>query len=209
MASERDRILNLINYIESLGLEVNCGKNKARGNKGFFRVKSDDYRIDISKNLDEKETLRVLVHEFSHYIHYVNDKSLKTLNFLNTDIDDILMEELISVTVDSVPKETVRPLFEMQMALKKSIAELGCPSFNLYKQAELKMKKRMLNSINSKISRINRYYNSTTELFARSMEKFILEKDKFQMIAPNLFRIYTEYANKNSQLLNFIKNVNM
>ena len=36
MASERNRILDVLNYVESCGIEVNIGKNKARGNKGFF-----------------------------------------------------------------------------------------------------------------------------------------------------------------------------
>ena len=37
MVSERNRIIRLKEYFESLGIEVNIGKNKARGNKGFFR----------------------------------------------------------------------------------------------------------------------------------------------------------------------------
>ena len=36
MADKRDRILELTKYIESLGVQVNLGKNKARGNKGIF-----------------------------------------------------------------------------------------------------------------------------------------------------------------------------
>ncbi len=207
MVGERDRILTLINYVESLGLEVNYGKNKARGNKGFFRVKSEKYRIDISKDLDSTETLRVLVHEFSHYIHYMNDKTLKSLDFLDKEIDDVLMEELISLTVDSIPKETIKPLFDMQTALKKTIVELQGHKFDIFKLSELRIKKRMLNSVNNKISRINRYYNSATELFARSMEEFILNNETFQSKAPNLFNVYTNYVNKNSLLLNFIKNV--
>ena len=39
MVSTRNRILNLVDYIESTGIVVNIGKNKAQGNKGFFKDK--------------------------------------------------------------------------------------------------------------------------------------------------------------------------
>ena len=49
---------------------------------------------------------------------------------------------------------------------------------------KIKSKKRALNRINSKITKMNKYYNSPTELFARFFEMFVMEKDKLQQIAP-------------------------
>lgn len=206
MASERNRILNLINYLESLDIKTNWGKNKAQGNKGFFRVKSNQYRIDISKNLSDSEALRVLVHEFAHYIHFKNDKTLKTLDFLNIKINDDITEELISITVDSIPKETIEPLFKLKNELKNSIKEIQSNKSNFITNIELNSKQKILNRINAKISRINRYYNSPTELFARSMEKFILEPEDFKKSAPLLHKIYSDYINRDIILLNFINN---
>ena len=83
MASERNRILNLIEYIQSYGITVNIGKNKAQVNKGFFKVTNKEkYRIDIAKGLDEISILSCLVHEFSHFIHYKYDNTLKNLDFI-------------------------------------------------------------------------------------------------------------------------------
>lgn len=206
MVGCRNRIIDLINYIESLGVEVNWGKNKAQGNKGFFRVKSDKYRIDISKSLSDEEALSVLVHEFCHYIHYINDKTLKSLDFLGINSNDDLTEELISITVESIPKKTVEPLFEAQRILKDNIRDIKEQNFNLFNQFELKTKQNALKRINSKIARINRYYNSPTELFARSMELYILDNNKFKNKAPILNEIYSEFVSKNkilSEFLNF------
>ena len=86
------------------------------------------------------------MHEFAHYVHYTYDKTLKSLDFI-IDENDELTEELIKLTVDS---------------------------------------------INSKISRLNRYYNSPTELFARSMEAYILNREVFLKKAPNLAKHYNQ-----------------
>ena len=205
MVSERDRVLSVIGYLKTLGLEVNWKKNKARGNKGFFMAKSDKYRIDISKDLTDKEALRVLVHEFCHYIHYQNDRTLKSLDFLHKELDDVLMEEMISITVSSIKKESVKPLFEMRAALKSDIKKIETSSMSFVQGFELYSKRKMLSRINSKISRINRYYNSTTELFARSMEEFILEKEKFNQKAPNLYILYSDFVKNSDIMLKFLK----
>ena len=114
MVSERDRILSLTKYITSLGVEVNIGKNKARGNKGFFRAGNNNYRIDISKDLDDLSILKALSHEFAHYIHYKEDKSLVSLDFLQAKIDDDIMNELLDITVNLIPKNSIEPLFQLK-----------------------------------------------------------------------------------------------
>ena len=124
MASERNRVLDLINYLEKNGVVVNFGKNKARGNKGFFRVKNDVYRIDVSKEIPEMEQYRVLLHEFAHYIHYSEDKTLKNLSFIFEEMNDEIIDELINLTVDLIPKESVKPLYDLKDKLTKELNDI-------------------------------------------------------------------------------------
>lgn len=112
MASERNRVTRLAEYITSLGVIVNIGKNKARGNKGIFCKKRDGYRIDISENIDADSTLSTLLHEFAHYIHYCNDSTLSSLDFVFKDLSELEQEELIKITVQNVPKEFASSLYK-------------------------------------------------------------------------------------------------
>lgn len=143
MVSTRNRILNLVDYIESTGIVVNIGKNKARGNKGFFKAVGDKYRIDISSKLDDETVLRILIHEFAHFIHYQNDKTLKNLDFIFDDVSDDLLDEMIMLTVESIPKETVSPLFEEKDNLKSKIKKSSSlikqtyQNFNISKPFEI------------------------------------------------------------------------
>lgn len=112
MASERNRVTRLAEYITSLGVIVNIGKNKARGNKGIFCKKRDGYRIDISENIEADSTLSTLLHEFAHYIHYCNDSTLSSLDFVFKDLSELEQEELINITVQNVPKEFASSLYK-------------------------------------------------------------------------------------------------
>ena len=125
MACERDRIINLTDYIKSFGIEVNIGKNKARGNNGYFKFRGkSSYRIDVSKNLSKDKLLAVLLHEFAHFIHYNHDSSLKSLDFIFDDFSDVIKEELIRITVLNVPKETAENLYKNKNEVHKDITEL-------------------------------------------------------------------------------------
>lgn len=264
MACERNRILNLIKYIENNGIKVNIGKNTARGNKGFFKAKNNEFRIDISKTLDDNETFRTLVHEFTHFVHYSYDKKLKSLDFVFKDHS--YDEELINLTVDSIPKDTVKPLFETENKYKqnanlyfnrlKSIypeikkdipfkkIEKNIPydlkyllkydkvkilnnfKFNIIQIDDLPDKNidediknyilmkssfRNLKKIRAKISRLNRYYNSPTELLARSVEYYVTQPEKMKSKAPALYEYFSNLANTGdipmlSKLLSMNKN---
>ena len=72
---------------------------------------------------------------------------------------------------------------------------------------KLKSKKRTLNKIKAKINKLNKYYNSPAELFARSFELYITNKTKLKTIAPNVYEKYETIVKNNSNLLilNFIK----
>lgn len=188
MACERNRILDITQYFESLGIEVNIGKNKARGNKGFFKADNQNFRIDIAKGQTEETIIRTLVHEFAHYVHYSYDKTLKSLDFIINE-DDNLTEELIKLTVDSIPKESVAPIFQAKDKIKSEIKKL--PK-SLTNKLKLNFLQKELNRINSRISRLNKYYNSPTELFARSIETYILDKEVFRKKAPNLAKYYEQ-----------------
>ena len=122
MASERDRILRLTKYLETLGIQVNIGKNKAFGNKGIFRAVKNVYRIDIAKGQTNDVIIKTLTHEFAHFVHYQYDKSLSNLDFIFPNNDEIL-EELISITVQSIPKSTIQPLFDKKKLLNQEIMQ--------------------------------------------------------------------------------------
>lgn len=260
MVSQRNRILNIIEILKTFNIEVNIGKNKARGNRGFFAVSKNFYRIDIAKGLSEELVERTLVHEFAHFVHYINDNSLKSLEFIFPN-NDFIMEELLKITVDLVPKDSIKPLFDLKTKVTQEINDLiaqlkqiyfkfdtnkpfniiedkikgtpykyllkhdrvkfvnffqtkiytvqdfmGDQDVNLY--LNLKSKQRTLKRIKSKISRMNKYYNSPTELFARSFEQFIFNPKFLQENTPNLYLLYikaVEY-DKVPEITNFIKN---
>ena len=242
MVSERNRIIRLKEYFESLGIEVNIGKNKARGNKGFFRgTNNGAYRIDISKNINEEETLSVLLHEFAHFVHFKYDKTLSSLNFAFHNLTELMSEELVNVTVKKIPKNEAKALFDKKDKLSSEIKEMAkqikqtYPDFKLsapYKNFErhfslplkyllkydrikfnnaiysvenlgkdfyelseeeilyvkIKSKQRMIGRINGRISKLNRYYNNPTELFARFVELFYSDRKAAEQIAPNVFK---------------------
>jgi transposase len=74
---------------------------------------------------------------------------------------------------------------------------------------KLKSKQRALKRVNSKISRLNKYYNSPTELFARSFELYIADSNKLLRIAPNVHKEFekTLKENKIKLLTGFVKNL--
>ena len=264
MVSKRDCLVNVKNYLESLNIQVNIAKNAAQGHKGFFSVRNNVYRIDISRKVEQDSILRILVHEFAHYLHFINDNSLRSLDFILGKQSEKLIEELIELTVASIPSETVKPLFEMQATLIAEIAELndklflGCNrneiktiSFELEKKIKktklkyllnydrvkiftlfgpelvsindlqdnsdvtvylkLKSKKRALKRVNSRMNKLNKYYNTPTELFARSFEYFIFEKNVFIEKAPTVYNLYLNafYENKFQIMTNFVNLFNI
>ena len=264
MAGQRDRIIELKNYIESLGVDVNIGKNKAKGNKGFFKArKNSNYRIDIAKNLSDTDVLKVLIHEAAHYVHYRNDSSLKSLDFIFNNRFKEFEEDLISLTVDTIPKDFATELFRQKQPIKDEISVISkkikttYPDINLSQKnnkiqreiSKYKFKhllkydrvkvlngfstkiysidtlsndfkeikpeyldyiklcslKRRLSRINSKISRLNRYYNTPTELFARSFEFYALNSDYMKSLTPNLYNFYKEVVPKIALLSDIVK----
>ena len=57
------------------------------------------------------------------------------------------MEELISITVDLIPKRTIKPLFEIQESLKSEIKNLKSRKKTLLTSLEIQTKQKKLNSI--------------------------------------------------------------
>ena len=181
MACERDRIEKISKFLMDLGVEVNIGKNKARGNKGFFKVKSYKHRIDIALNLSDDEILHVLVHEFAHYLHYTYDHSLKSLEFIFENLTPEILEEMICLTVDLIPKSSVTPLYNALNDLKNELKSA--------QGVKLELKKKMLYRLQAKISRLNRYYNQPTELFARTLESYFMSREDCSRKAPIISKI--------------------
>ncbi len=236
MAGERDRILKIKKFLNTLGIDVNIGRTKARGNKGIFIGRQNSFRIDISKDLPEEKILPVIIHEFVHYVHYLHDKKLKSLNFVFEEITEAEEEELINITVREIPKDFASSLYLQKEKLRAEIKtisgfikseypdfksskgdkalekNLGLPFRYLLKYDRIKIfnkiysvgdvyenisevqrnylllksKQRALARINSKINRLNKYYNTPSELFARFCELYFLNKEKSYELAPNL-----------------------
>ena len=235
MVGERNRILELKEYLSSLGIKLNIGKTKARGNKGVFMHSLDNFRIDISKDLKEDSVLSVMLHEFAHYIHYNYDKSLKKLDFIFENYTEDLQEELINITVQDVPKDFAAALYnrknlvsnDLQKIVKEiklyipdfkisennknieshlnlpikyllrydkvnyygkiySIDKLSDYGLNCVEQLylDIKSKQRILKRLNSRINRLNKYYNNPTELFARFVEYYYMKHEYIQKVAP-------------------------
>ena len=251
MACERDRITELKKYIENKGIILNIGKTKARGNKGFFKYFADGrYRIDISAKISDDSIINVLLHEFTHYIHYCYDKSLKSLDFVFKKNSPEIYEELINVTVNEIPKEFALALMGEKKLLQKEINTLKqeISSFSPEKSFEeviskiersfgspakyllmydkvrvwgkiystetisedfpmlsdiqiayikLKAKKRAIRRIGAKITRLNKYYNTPSELFARFSELYFLNNTLAQRIAPNAVKQMDAIINRN------------
>ena len=255
MACERNRIIELKEYLSSLGISVNIGKNKARGHKGFFMHSFDDYRIDIAKGLPQENIISVILHEFAHYIHYSYDKTLCSLNFIFGDFTDEIKEELIKITVQEIPKNFAEALYTSKSSLNEEIKDIAGkikkikPDFKLsetdksierninyplkyllkydrvkfagklysldkldeYRLGEaeilyllLKSKQRAVKRINSRISKLNRYYNNPTELFARFLDSYYTKSEYTKRTAPIACSILTESKNPYIEKLNHI-----
>ena len=252
MVSQRNRIIELEKYLVSIGIDINIGKNKARGHKGVFMHRSDYSRIDISKNLNDEDILSVLLHEFAHYIHYSYDSSLKSLDFIFDEYTDEIKEELIKVTISDVSKEFATSLYEKKQSLMSEIKDLSneikkrYPEFKLSENFRLieksftnplkyllkydrvkifnklysidnldkdffvdkeqkdyillKSKQRYLKRINSRINRLNKYYNNSSELFARFVSMYYTKPEKVKRLAPGAYQ-----QMKNSELSYFKK----
>lgn len=236
MACERNRVLELKKYFESLGIDVNIGNNKARGHQGVFLRGRNSFRIDISKELkDEEKILSVMMHEFGHFIHYNYDNNLSSLNFVFEDLTDEIKEELIKITVQDVSKQFATSVYTQKQQVNKDIKSLVSKlkqvraDFKLsqkylpietrlsrpYKYLfsydnvnyfgkiysvkriqdydlnedeklyiQIKSQQRMLKRINSKINKINKYYNNPSELFARFIASFYTKNEYTQLVAP-------------------------
>ena len=235
MVGERNRVIELKEYLSSLGICVNIGKNKARGHKGIFMHRLDFSRIDVSDDVEPEKVLSVMLHEFAHYIHYSYDKTLLSLDFVFDNFTDEIREELIKITVNEVPKDfaenlyrkkddlakelkmlllkmkTLNPDFKSSEKNKKIENKIKYPFKYLLKydrinfmsqiysvqEAEkynlgevnllylqIKSKQRAIKRINSKISRLNKYYNNPTELFARFLDAYYTNPEYTFFTAP-------------------------
>lgn len=239
MDNKRDRTEKLINYIKSYDIEINYGKNKARGNKGLFIAKNKNFRIDIAKGIESP--FNVLLHEFAHYVHFKYDKTLKSLDFIFPNLDEDMLDELLEVTVALIPKESIKPIFDKSESLKSDIKHLtsmikvNFPNFkstskitciekklpyplsylikydkvrvgnNFYSINSLdnskvddvtksylclRSKQRALRRLLSKISRLNKYYNAPSELFARGVEMYFTNRSMMENKAPNILKMF-------------------
>ena len=99
-------------------------------------------------------------------------------------------------------RRRVLDLFDVKIYSVESLSE-DC-DINLY--LKLKSKQRAWRRINSKISKINRYYNSKTELFARFFEYYITDYSVLERKAPNALKRFEKVVGlKQIPLINEFK----
>lgn len=112
-----------VKFLKNLDIQVKTN-TKARGHQGFY-LKN---RIDVSKHLDDKRSIEVLVHEFAHYIHNKIESDIAktggSLERLFEQNDCSLIEkELLRVT-DFVDKNSrLMALKRFKSQISKQIKE--------------------------------------------------------------------------------------
>ncbi len=115
----------MVNFVRSLGLDVNTN-TKARGHQGFF-LKN---RIDISSNICFKRKIEVLIHEFTHYIHYQIDPSITkshgslSILFPNSDVERI-ESELFRITKFIDQNKALHTLYTQREKTLDEIKEIS------------------------------------------------------------------------------------
>lgn len=112
----------LINYLKSLGIQVNTS-TKARGHLGFF-LKN---RIDISKNIPPHRVVPTLLHEFAHYIHYGLEPDIThtggSFDKIFKEENPAFEKELIRVTNFVDENSLCVKLYEHKGRIKQQIKE--------------------------------------------------------------------------------------
>lgn len=182
MVGQRDRILNLVKYIQSKKILVNIGKNKARGNKGVFIRTDNAFRIDIAKNMSDDEILHILLHEFAHYFHSLYDKSLKKLDFIFEEYNDEIKNELINITVQYIPKKSAELLFDKKDNCSAEIKKLAQFIKNSYPSFKLSSKDKLIEKqIKFPASCLLKY--DSIKVFNKIYTRDNLEKD-FAYLTP-------------------------
>ena len=170
MDCARNKIIDIVEYMQKLGLDVNFN-TQARGNQVFFLKK----RIDISKKTPQNKILNVLLHEFAHFIHSEIEPNLyKTKGSLEIifNTKDDIFEELVSVTnfIDENSKFTL--LKEHRSKVKSKILEQEKIIKNYYPKFQR----------SKKFSEFNRFIRF-------SKAKYLLKYDRVKYITPILRRI--------------------
>ncbi len=129
----------LINFLKSQGITVKTN-TKARGHHGIYF----NNRIDISKNAAPEKRVPILVHEYTHKIHYDIEKENfykgGTLEVLfNSDILDAHILELTKVTnfVDTNSNLDTTNLKKQEIKTKiKELHNIIKQEFPLFKRSE-------------------------------------------------------------------------
>lgn len=163
----------LINFIKSLGVEVNT-TTKARGYQGFYMKN----RIDVSKNVSKDRFVPTLIHEFAHYVHSQIEPFVeKTGGTLEVLFDDknisVYQDELYAVTniVDKNSK------CEKLKAHKNIIK-------NKIQSYEDKIKSTYPNFMRSKA------FKEFDKYIKRSDARYLLKYDRVKLLKGFLFKKY-------------------
>ena len=125
MISENDyktKKKKFINFLRKQGLTVNT-TTKARGHQGICFKN----RIDISKNIDDKRAIEVIVHEYAHFIHSeIEPETFSTGGTLEKlfDSDNItqIKKELVKITNFVDKNSTLEKFIQRKEELNNQIS---------------------------------------------------------------------------------------
>ncbi|MDD3236705.1 MAG: hypothetical protein PHV37_01235 [Candidatus Gastranaerophilales bacterium] len=159
----------VIDFLEGLNLLIKTD-TKARGHQGIYFKN----RIDVSKHLDEEKAVRVLVHEFAHFIHGKLEDSIYrdggSLNAIfSVDEIDVYYQELLKVT-DFIDKNSrMVTLKKFNKEVKESIKELQT-SIQRYYPSFLRSKR----------------FKEFDKYIKKSNARYLLKYDRVTIVTPFL-----------------------
>jgi hypothetical protein len=163
-------------------------------------LKSLDFIFGELTDEVKEELIKITVHkipkDFASSLYSAKDKVNLEIRELSEKIKKEHKDFKLSQNYKAIEKNFSNPLkyllkYDNVKIFNKvySINKLDV-DFNLTETEteyiKLKSKQRYLRRINSKINRLNKYYNNPTELFARFIELYYTDSDKAKQLAPSL-----------------------
>ena len=173
----------------------------------------EDFSDDIREELI-KVTVEEVPKEYASKLYQAKQDINNDIKLLSADIK--INYPLFKITEKNAEIEKTLPLplryllkydnvkyFNQILSVEK--IDEDCSLNEVQKKyIKLKSKQRALKRINSRISRLNKYYNNNSELFARFVGAYYMKPDLTKRLAP---KAYAKLQNSNIQLLNGINKI--
>ena len=162
-----------INFLNKNKIEINT-HTKARGHLGIFFKN----RIDVAKNLDECQSVRVMAHEYAHYIHSkIESDMAKTHGNLEIlfrsqaqDIE-IIQKELYQLTLQVDKNASLKKFSDERLRLKSFID----------------VEEQLIKSYYPAFTRTGQF-KEFEKYIKRSKARFFQKYDRIKLVSPFLRR---------------------